>query len=162
MCTDGAVHPVHNMKVRLSPHALKNLQVLFCKENSPSVITHDSIDESGASGYYKEEMQTWIRPRLGLRVPNAEVDEVVVSGWLPNMNAYPDGIFAVQVLSDGVLAGAFEIRRAGDFSERVAFPRGARSITVLAPVRAKDGADERELSWVLGSLRFERSGARRR
>lgn len=159
LCIDGALHPAHNMKIVLSPTAIRNLQSLFCGNEKLAVVDHASIATSSSDGYYREESQTWIRPRFSTLIPNPEVDELILTGWVPDVSSYPDSKLRMQVLFDDLPVQSFDVHDAGQFSKIILVPRGSRSVVIVASRRDKVGADERDLSWLLVNLQFRRASS---
>jgi hypothetical protein len=155
LCNAG---PVDQMQPRIKGAALSDIRALFCSDFAASTvrqIDHSSIDKLTASGFYQEERHTWIGPQLILAVPPG-IENVImeIHGWLPDITAYPDERFVVEVVSDGSTLAQQVIDKPGDFGLSVTLPESVSVLEVRASARHATSVDARKLSWLLVSITF--------
>lgn len=158
LCVNGRVHPIHNMKAQIPEPALYGIRNLFCGNLVAGArrIDHENINRSAVSGFYREQRHTWASPRLRLLLHGEpRLTRVQVVGWLPDTDAYEDGRFAIEVVSQDTVLGRLITERPGDFSLAADLPMSTDSLEVRASARKQVAGDNRDLSWVLVSIAFQ-------
>jgi hypothetical protein len=152
LCTEGKVHPVHNIGSVVPLATIDNLRRLFCRAFVR--IEHTNIEISGSQGFFQEDSQTWIAPRFLTQIPPSGVHVVVIRGWLPDVSGYPDDTFSLSVFANGERIGTSRLSAGGGFEVRAELPHGSSSLRIESTKRLKVGEDVRELSWVLETIEF--------